>query len=192
MEKKIYLINKTNVSDGLLESSTETYNTRDERDEAWNILVHDHNNMIQDSYDIRLSDFDWEDDYYYEWNDNELEFYCKDDLEMHHDYYKKDVDSIMVDTKVYCVVIDSYDVDGSSIIGIELFETLEGAQQHLKLCIEDFKSDVTNWDDAEIYTTEETDVSFTWFETGCYDQNHYCIDICEKTIHDGTIKLGGK
>ena len=192
MKKKIYLINKTNVSDGLLEVATETYNTIEERDEAWNRIVHDHNNMIQDSYDIRLSDFDWEEDYYYEWNDEELEFYCKEDPDMHHDYYKKDEDTISMNDRIFVVVIDSYDGEGSSIVDTELFATLEGAQQHLKLCIEDFKNDVTNWDDAEIYTTEETDVSFTWFETGCYDHNHYCIDIYERTIHDGSIRLGGK
>ena len=190
MEKKIYLINKTNVSDGLLEVSTETYNTREERDEAWNRLVHDHNNMIQDSYDIRLSDFDWEDDYYYEWNDNELEFYCKDDPDMHHDYYKKDVDSIIVDTRVYCVVIDSYDGEGSSIVDMEVFDTLDAAKEHLRILKEDFKKDVTNWNDTEIYTVEDTDESFTWYETGCYDQNHYCLDIYVRNIKSGTIVLG--
>lgn len=192
MKKKVYLIKKVNVSDGLLETDTEVYNTEQERDTAWNVLVHDHNNMIQDSYDIRLSDFDWEDDYHYEWNDSELEFYCKEDVDMHHDYYSKGEDTIAMNDRIFVVVIDSYDGEGSSIVDTELFATLEGAQQHLKLCIEDFKKDVTNWDDTEIYTTEETDVSFTWFETGCYDQNHYCIDIYERTIHDGSIRLGGK
>ena len=192
MKKKVYLIKKANICDGLIETDTEVYNTEQERNEAWNVLVHDHNNMIQDSYDIRLSDFDWEDDYYYEWNDEELEFYCKEDADMHHDYYKKDEDTIAMNDKIFVVVIDSYDGEGSSIVDTELFATLEGAQQHLKLCIEDFKNDVTNWNDTEIYTTEETDVSFTWFETGCYDQNHYCIDIYERTIHDGSIRLGGK
>lgn len=94
MEKKIYLINKTNVSDGLLEVSTETYNTREERDDAWNRLVHDHNNMIQDAYDIRLSDSDWEEDYFYQWNVEELEFYCKEDSDMHHDYFLKSEETI--------------------------------------------------------------------------------------------------
>jgi hypothetical protein len=192
MKKKVYLIKKANVSDGLLETDTEVYNTEQERDTAWNELVHSHNNMVQECFDIRLSDFDWEDDYHYEWNDTELEFYCKEDVDMHHDYYSKGEDTIAMNDRIFVVVIDSYDGEGSSIVDTELFATLEGAQQHLKLCIEDFKNDVTNWDDTEIYTTEETDVSFTWFETGCYDQNHYCIDIYERTIHDGSIRLGGK
>lgn len=192
MKKKIYLIKKATVSDGLLETDTEVYNTEQERDTAWNELVHSHNNMVQECFDIRLSDFDWEDDYHYEWNDTELEFYCKEDVDMHHDYYSKGEDTIAMNDRIFVVVIDSYDGEGSSIVDTELFATLEGAQQHLKLCIEDFKNDVTNWDDTEIYTTEETDVSFTWFETGCYDQNHYCIDIYERTIHDGSIRLGGK
>ena len=192
MKKKIYLIKKATVSDGLLEIDTEVYNTEQERDTAWNELVHSHNNMVQECFDIRLSDFDWEDDYHYEWNDTELEFYCKEDVDMHHDYYSKGEDTIAMNDRIFVVVIDSYDGEGSSIVDTELFATLEGAQQHLKLCIEDFKNDVINWDDTEIYTTEETDVSFTWFETGCYDQNHYCIDIYERTIHDGSIRLGGK
>lgn len=192
MKKKIYLIKKATVSDGLLETDTEVYNTEQERDTAWNELVHSHNNMVQECFDIRLSDFDWEDDYHYEWNDTELEFYCKEDVDMHHDYYSKGEDTIAMNDRIFVVVIDSYDGEGSSIVDTELFATLEGAQQHLKLCIEDFKNDVINWDDTEIYTTEETDVSFTWFETGCYDQNHYCIDIYERTIHDGSIRLGGK
>jgi hypothetical protein len=192
MKKKVYLIKKANVSDGLLETDTEVYNTKQERDTAWNELVHSHNDMVQECFDIRLSDFDWEDDYHYEWNDTELEFYCKKDVDMHHDYYSKGEDIIAMNDRIFVVVIDSYDGEGSSIVDTELFATLEGAQQHLKICIEDFKNDVTNWDDAEIYTTEETDVSFTWFETGCYDQNHYCIDIYERAIHDGSIRLGGK
>lgn len=192
MKKKIYLIKKATVSDGLLETDTEVYNTEQERDTAWNELVHSHNNMVQECFDIRLSDFDWEDDYHYEWNDTELEFYCKEDVDMHHDYYSKGEDTIAMNDRIFVVVIDSYDGEGSSIVDTELFATLEGAQQHLKLCIEDFKKDVTNWDDTDTYTVEETDVSFTWFESGCYDQNHYCVDIYERTIHDGTIKLGGK
>ena len=36
MKKKIYLIKKATVSDGLLEIDTEVYNTEQERDTAWN------------------------------------------------------------------------------------------------------------------------------------------------------------
>lgn len=86
---RLYCIKKVWISDGIIESDVELYRTKMDRDKAWNILVHDHNNMIQDSFDIRLSDFDWEDDYYYEWNDEELEFYCKEDADMHHDYFVK-------------------------------------------------------------------------------------------------------
>lgn len=87
-------------------------------------------------------------------------------------------------TKVYVVVIDSYSGEGSSIVEVVVFDTLESAKEHLRLCIEDFKDSITNWDDT-IYTVEETDESFTWFETGLYDQNHYCLDIYERTVNTG-------
>lgn len=89
MKRTIYCIKKVYISDGMPELDTEVYATEEERDNAWNVLVHDHNNMIQDAFDIRLSDHDWEEDYYYEWSDQELEFYCKEDADMHHDYFVK-------------------------------------------------------------------------------------------------------
>jgi hypothetical protein len=196
MKKKVYLIKKANISEGLIETDTEVYNTEQERDRAWHQLVHDHNEMIRDCYcdehryleDIINS----QDEYHYEFDDNHLEFWCKDDPEMHTDYYDKGEDTIAMNDRIFVVLIDSYDGEGSSIVDMELFGTLEAAKEHLKICVEDFKKDVTNWDDADIYTAEETDVSFTWFESGYYDQNHYCVDIYERTIHDGTIKLGGE
>jgi hypothetical protein len=93
--------------------------------------------------------------------------------------------------KVYIVLIDSYDGEGSPIIDMEVFKTLNAAKEHLNICVEDFKKDVINWDDTDVYTVEETDVSFTWYESGYYEQNHYCVDIYERTIYDGTIKVGG-
>jgi two-component SAPR family response regulator len=75
---------------------------------------------------------------------------------------------------------------------MEVFYTLDAAKEHLKIVVEDFKKDVTNWDDTDMYTIEETEESFTWYESGYYDNNHYCVDIYTKTIHDGTIKVGGK
>lgn len=86
--------------------------------------------------------------------------------------------------KVYVVVIDSYDGE-ASIVDTKVFDTLESAKEHLRLLIEDFKKEETNWDDTKIYTVEETDESFTWFETGFYDQNHYCLDIYERTVNTG-------
>ena len=85
---------------------------------------------------------------------------------------------------VYIVLIDSYDSVGS-IIECVPFSSLEEAKQHLKVCADDFKENVSNWDDTDIYTVEETDESFTWFETGFYEQNHYCLDIYERTVNTG-------
>ena len=184
MEKKIYLINKTNVSDGLLEVAAETYNTREERDEAWNRLVHDHNNMIQDCYDIRLSDFDWENDYHYEWNDNELEFYCKEDPDMHHDYYKKDVDSIIVQDRVYVVRIDSDDTlhDGEIIQAVKVFSTLDKAKEHLQFCKKDFEESCLSDYDPDEYIIEEDELSYSWYLEGLYDGCHYCVEISTEEV----------
>ena len=193
MIKKMYIINKVNISDGLIDTSSEVYNTKEERDKAWNILVHDHNELIRDAYCYETKELDeLIDDYHYEWDDNELEFYCKDDPDMHRDYYKKDYDEVVIKDKVFVLLIDSYEGEGSSIIDMELFSSLEGAKKHLELCKEDFKNSIPNWNDTELYTIEEDDVSFTWFESGCYDENHYCINIYERTVYDGSIKLGGK
>ena len=89
--EKVYIIKKVWISDGMPELDTEVYDTKELRDEAWNYLVHDHNNMIQEAFDIDLSDDSYNDDYHYEWDDHELEFYCRDDHSMHHDYFIKDV-----------------------------------------------------------------------------------------------------
>ena len=86
---KVYCIKKIWISDGMPEVDVDIFKTQEARDEAWNHLVHDHNNCIQDAYDIRLSDDDYECDYYYEWDNEELEFYCKEDASMHHDYFVK-------------------------------------------------------------------------------------------------------
>lgn len=96
--------------------------------------------------------------------------------------------------RVFVVVIDSYDGECSSIVDIEVFSTLDAAREHLGILKEDFKKDIIDWNNTDIYTIEEDEDNnfFTWYETGYYDQNHYCLDIYERTIHDGTIKLGGE
>lgn len=91
---KVYCIKKVYISDGLPELDTEVYATEEARDKAWNVLVHDHNNMIQEAFDIRLSYSDWEGEYYYNWDDKELEFYCKADATMHHDYFEKSEETV--------------------------------------------------------------------------------------------------
>lgn len=85
--------------------------------------------------------------------------------------------------KVYLVTIDNYDGEGSAIIESKVFSTLEKAKAHLKMCVEDFKKDVSNWDDEDIYTVDQDeDTGFTWYESGYYDQNHYCVNVYEKEV----------
>lgn len=94
MKQKIYLINKVFISDGLIETEAETYATEKERDVAWNQLLHSHNNMIIECFELDLNNIS--DDYVYDWGDEELEFYCINDPDMHHDYFVKDETTIEV------------------------------------------------------------------------------------------------
>lgn len=94
MKQKIYLINKVFIADGLIESETEAFATEQERDKAWNKLLHSHNNMIIECFNLDLNHIPI--DYVYDWDDEELEFYCSDDPDMHHDYFTKDETTIEV------------------------------------------------------------------------------------------------
>lgn len=91
---KIYLINKVFVRDGLIETETEAFATKQKRDNAWNQLLHSHNNMITEWFGLDLNNIP--DDYAYDWGDEELEFYCTDDPDMHHDYFIKSETTIGV------------------------------------------------------------------------------------------------
>lgn len=94
MKQKLFLIVKTFIYDGLIEPDTEVYTTKEERDKAWDSLVLSHNNMVIDCFGIELNHIPEE--YYYEWGNDELEFYCHDDPEMHHDYFVKSETTIEV------------------------------------------------------------------------------------------------
>lgn len=85
---KLYCIKKVWISDGLISSDVELFRTKMDRDKAWAVLVHDHNNMIQEAYNIDLSDYSYEEDYYYEWSQESLEFYDKAEPECHHDLFE--------------------------------------------------------------------------------------------------------
>lgn len=189
MLRNMYTINYVTISDGIISTSSDVFNTKEERDAAWHRVVHDHNEMVRDCFDLDLNS-NYEDEYYYEWNDNELEFYDKADPDMHRDYYIKDYCEVEVDDKVFVVLIDSYDGEGASIVETEIFNTLDAAKEHLAILKKDFKDNVPNWNDTDLYTIEEDDEFFTWYETGCYDKNHYCLDIYQRSVHSGTIVIG--
>lgn len=86
---KVFVIKKLFITDMMPELEVETFKTSKARDKAWQRLVHDHNNMIQDAYDINLNDID-NSDYYYEWNDYTLIFYDRAEPSCHYDFFEKD------------------------------------------------------------------------------------------------------
>lgn len=98
---KVYCIKKLYISDEgrpdyniTPEFVVETYKTKESRDKAWNKLVHDHNNMIQDVYEIDLNDLSYEEYYYYDWNDHMLIFYDKFEPTSHYDYFEKSEETL--------------------------------------------------------------------------------------------------
>jgi len=92
----IYLIKKISVSDGFIDAEVEAYSTELKRDEAFKELVKTHNQMIIDSYSIDITNPGLSDvfgfdcpEYYYEFNDDFLEFLTREDQLMHHDIFEK-------------------------------------------------------------------------------------------------------
>ena len=87
---KVYVIKKLFITDMMPELEVETFKTSKARDKAWQRLVHDHNNMIQDAYEVDLNDSSYEEKFYYEWDDNSLVFYDKIEPTCHYDFFEKD------------------------------------------------------------------------------------------------------
>lgn len=94
MRKNIFLINKVFISDGIIETDTEVFDNEKDREKAWNSLLHFHNNMVIDCFGLDLNHIP--DEYCYNWGNTELEFYCQDDPDMHHDYFVKSESTIEV------------------------------------------------------------------------------------------------
>lgn len=87
MKQKIYLINKVFIEDGVIDIDTEAFYTKEERDKEWQRVVNSHNNLIIDNYDIDLNYIPEE--YFYDWNDESLEFLDQTEPDMRHDYFVK-------------------------------------------------------------------------------------------------------
>lgn len=87
---KVYVIKKLFITDMMPELEVETFKTFKARDKAWQRLVHDHNNMIQDAYEVDLNDSSYEEKFYYEWDDSTLIFYDKIEPTSHYDFFEKD------------------------------------------------------------------------------------------------------
>lgn len=185
MKKKVYLIKKSNITDGLIETDTEVYCTEQERDRAWQILTHEHNEMIRDCYcdeDHRdLNDLD-EDEYHYEWDQNHLEFWSKSDPEMHTDYYDKGEDTIEISNKVYEVLVDSIDDNGFNFIESTLYYNKEDAITHFNKTIEDFEKDCLSSYDPEYYVIDRDENIYSWYAEGCYSENHFDVTLKEKEV----------
>lgn len=86
---KVYLIKRTLVTEGLMETDVDTYATEELRDKKWNELVLSHNNMMIDCHEMDLNHID-ENEWYYEWNDKELVCYDVRDHEAEAYYFEKD------------------------------------------------------------------------------------------------------
>lgn len=91
---KVYCIKKVYISDDLPELDTEVYATEEARDAAWHRLVHDHNNMIQDAYNIDLNNSNYEKDFHYDWDNQTLTFYDKVEPTCHYDYFEKSEETL--------------------------------------------------------------------------------------------------
>lgn len=86
---KVYLIKRTFVTEGLVETEVDCYETEEKCNEAWNSLVLSHNNMMIDCHEIDLNHID-ENEWYYDWNDKELTCYDKREPEAEAYYFEKD------------------------------------------------------------------------------------------------------
>lgn len=87
MKEKVYLINKVFIQDGAIDTDTEAFYTKEERDREWNRLVLSHNNLIIEDYNIDLNYIP--EAYFYDWNDESLEFLDQAEPNMRHDYFVK-------------------------------------------------------------------------------------------------------
>lgn len=94
MKEKVYLINKVSINDGLIETDTDIFRTEEERDREWNRVVLSHNNSIIETYDIDLNHIPKI--YFYDWNDESLEFLDQTEPDMQHDYFVKSEATIEV------------------------------------------------------------------------------------------------
>jgi hypothetical protein len=87
--EKVFLIKRTFVSEGLVETDVDVYATEEKRDEAWNALVLSHNNMMIDCHEMDLNHIN-EDEWFYEWGDKELTCYDAQDPTAEAYYFAKD------------------------------------------------------------------------------------------------------
>lgn len=99
MKRKIYLINKVFISDSIIDTDADAFYTKEERDKEWNRVVHSHNNLIIDNYGIDLNYIPK--GYFYNWDNESLEFFDQLDLDVHHDYFVKAETTIEVPNETY-------------------------------------------------------------------------------------------
>ena len=89
VREKVYLIKRVFVSESAVESCVDVYGTEELRDEAWNRLVHSHNNMMIDAHGLDLNHINYE-EWYYNWDDQSLVCYDEQDPDAEGYYFEKD------------------------------------------------------------------------------------------------------
>lgn len=87
--KKVFMIKRTFINEGGVETFVDLYESEEMRDAHWNALVLSHNNMVIDCYEVDLNHID-ETSFYYEWGDDSLTFYDKEDPDIKQEYFEKD------------------------------------------------------------------------------------------------------
>ena len=88
-KKKVFMIKRTFINEGEVETLVDLYESERKRDEGWNKLVLSHNNMVIDCYGVDLNHID-ETTFYYEWGNDSLTFYDKEDPSIEQTFYEKD------------------------------------------------------------------------------------------------------
>ena len=89
VHEKVFLIKRTFVTEGVVETDVDTYATEELRDKLWNELVLSHNNMMIECHDMDLNHING-DEWFYEWSDKELVCYDMRDPTAEAYYFEKD------------------------------------------------------------------------------------------------------
>lgn len=83
---------------------------------------------------------------------------------------------------VYEVLVDSLDDNGCSFIESTLYYKKEDALAHFNKTIEDFEKDCLSSYDPEDYVIDRDDGIYSWYEDGCYSENHFDVTLKEKEV----------
>ena len=92
-----------------------------------------------------------------------------------------------IKNKVFIVVEDWYHNNEGNVV-LTVFNTLLKAKEYLQKCIELETTEyapssyINNEENDEVFIIEKTDLSWVFYEEGCYDDFHSSITIEEKEV----------